>query len=71
MPNTVCIDGLPLCPAPGGVRKSRLGGEVRREEQRHLGRESARIGTRPSTTYARGFFACLSPPHLRHGRSRT
>jgi hypothetical protein len=60
----------PFLPRPGGEGKSRLGGELQREEQRHLGRGSAWTGKGHLTTCARGFLACL-PPHLRHDRSRT
>jgi hypothetical protein len=48
-------------PTPRGVGKSRLGGELRREEQRYLGRGSARIGTGPSTTCAMVFSHAWSP----------
>jgi hypothetical protein len=51
----------PHSPTPGVEGKSRLGGELRREKQRCLGRGSARIGTGQSTTCARGFFACFFP----------
>jgi hypothetical protein len=61
-PDNVCNNGVPLSPAPGGVGKSRLGGELRREEQRYLGRGSALIKTGHSTAYARGFFVYLTPP---------
>jgi hypothetical protein len=48
-------------PAPGEIGKSRLGGELRREEERYLGRGSARIGTGLSMTSAKGVFACHFP----------
>jgi hypothetical protein len=59
--DTVCIYGLLFFPAPGGVGKSRLGGELRREEQRYLRQGSAWIGTGPSTTYARVFSPAFPP----------
>jgi hypothetical protein len=68
--DTICCYGLPFSPAPGGLGKSRLGGEMRRGEQRYLGRGSARIGTELSTTCARGFSHAF-PPWLKHDRSRT
>jgi hypothetical protein len=53
--NHVCIYGRPSSLALGGVRKSRLRDELRREEHRNLGRGSARIGTGPSMKCATGF----------------
>jgi hypothetical protein len=51
----------PQPPEKKKSRKSRLGSDLRREEQQYHGRGSAWIGTGPSTTCARAFFASLPP----------
>jgi hypothetical protein len=57
----VCNYGLPFSTAPRGEGKSRLGGELRREEQR-LSRTGERVD-RDGTVdgMCEGVFACLSP----------
>jgi hypothetical protein len=50
-----------LFPYPEGGGKTRLGGELRREEQLLPRAGKSRIETGPTHICARGFFICLSP----------
>jgi hypothetical protein len=60
-----------LFPSPEGGEKTKLGGELRREEQliSQTGMCKDRVGT--VDDLSEGGFRLPSPPQLRHDRSRT